>query len=114
MTTPKQAYNFLPENSERKLVLRLPVNQIREIEVSFGEGNTRSNLLDVIWVFLFEDAEQTIRDNRPGAEGHSGIIGLDRDSVSNKLIRKALRSELAALASQDYHLLESLDDSNTP
>lgn len=57
-----------------------------------------------------------IGDSRPGAEGHSGITGLDEKSAPEgltkaqaKLLRKDIRSKLAELASKDYRLLGRLN-----
>lgn len=109
-TTPEQAYSFIQENtpnSPRRLILRLKVDEIRKIVASLGNGNIYPNLLDVIWVHLFKNSSgKLIRDRRPGAEGHSGITGLDEKSPPEgltkgqaKLLRKDLRSKLAELAS---------------
>lgn len=105
LTTPKQAYSFLPENSPCRLVLRLNVEKVRKL-VGGSDEKLHSSLLDVVWVHLIQNVDgEQIRDRRPGAEGHAGIIGLDDKSVSNKLLRKDLRSKLAELASKDCHLL---------
>lgn len=118
LTTPKQAYSFLQENasdSPRKLILRLKVDEILKIVGCSGEGRIHHNLLNVIWVHLFRSISgKMVRDRRPGAEGHSGITGLDEKSASEgltksqaKLLRKDLRSKLAELASRDCSLLEN-------
>jgi len=108
LTTPEQAYKFLPENSPRKLVLRLKVDEIRQIQGNSGETRY-PNLLNVIWVYRFQtiNGKQT-RDLSLGANGHSGIIGLDEESVPQELtkrqqknLRKDLRFQLAELASKD-------------
>ncbi|MBD1929793.1 hypothetical protein H6F74_26685 [Trichocoleus sp. FACHB-90] len=113
-TTPAQAYRFLQENSpnsERKLVLRLRVDEIRMLAVMVNNVEYKT-LLDVLWVHLFEDSIRNIKDQRPGAEGHAGITGLDEKSAPKGLtngeaknLRKSLRSQLAELASKDHHLL---------
>jgi len=104
LTTPEQAYKFLPENSPLKLVLRLKVNEIRQIQGNSGENRYR-NLLNVIWVYRFQtiNGKQT-RDSSPGADGHSGITGLDEKSGPQELtqkqqknLRKDLRAQLAEL-----------------
>ncbi|WP_414515861.1 hypothetical protein [Nostoc sp. PCC 9305] len=112
LTTPNQAYNFLRENnpnSDKKLVLRLKVEEIRKVVGIVDKENTYPELLDVIWVFL----EKSVRDSHPGAKGHSGIIGLFEQSLpsgltkgQSKLLRKYLRSKLAELASKDCFMLE--------
>lgn len=107
LTTPEQAYNFLREkkpDSDKKLVLRLQVSEIREIVGIADTGKTYPRLLDVIWVFL----EKAIRDERPGAKGHSGIIGLFEQSSPSGLTQrqaKNLRLKLAELASKDCFML---------
>lgn len=105
LTTPQQAYSFLPQNSPRRLVLRLKTEEIRKIQGRSTDGTIQPNLLNVIWVSLNQNGQQS-RDRRPGAEGHAGITGLDDKSGSSKLLRKDLRSKLAELASKDCHLLK--------
>lgn len=113
MTTPEQAYSFLQENnpnSDKKLVLRLPVSEIRKIIGIADKDKTYPGLLNVIWVFL----QKSVRNKCPGAKGHSGITGglfeqLLPDGLTNRQksdLRKYLRSELAKLASKDCFLLE--------
>jgi hypothetical protein len=112
LTTPEQAYSFLGENSSRKLVLRLQVEEIRRTEGNCGE-TSYSGLLDVIWVHLFQSIDgRSVKDSRPGADGHSGIIGIDEGSAptglsknQKKLLRKDLRSKLADIASKDCFLI---------
>lgn len=117
LTTPEQAYRFLPIDSNRKLALRLKVNEIRKIKGNSGEC-FYPNLLDVIWVYMYminTATGESIRDNRPGAEGHSGITGLDEESTPDKLtknqkkiLRKDLRAQLAELASKDCFKITDL------
>ncbi len=114
LTTPEQAYSFLEKNSLRKLVLCLEVEEIRTIEANSEEAGY-SGLLDVIWVYLFQDIDcHQVRDSRPGANGHSGITGLDEKSAPDgltknqkKLLRKDLRSRLAEVASKNCFLIYS-------
>lgn len=108
LTTPEQAYSFLEENSPRKLVLRLVVEEIRRTEGNSDE-DSYPNLLDVIWVHLIQEINgEFVRDSRPGADGHSGITGLNEESAPDELtkrqkknLRKDLRSKLAEIASRD-------------
>ncbi len=113
LTTPEQAYSFLEDNSLRKLVLCLEVGEIRTIEANSEEASY-SGLLDVIWVYLFQDIDCQVRDSRPGADGHSGITGLDEKSAPDgltkhqkKLLRKDLRSKLAEITSKNCFLIYS-------
>lgn len=114
LTTAKQAYNFLRENSLCKLVIRLNVDEVRKIEVVAEDKNKYSGLLDVIWVQLLHDSNgKKIKDRRPGAKGHCGITGLDENSTPGgltkkqaKIFRKSLRFQLAELASKDHSLLD--------
>ncbi|MCC5644339.1 hypothetical protein LC607_15595 [Nostoc sp. CHAB 5824] len=114
LTTAKQAYSFLQENSLCKLVIRLNVDEVRKIEVVAEDKNKYSGLLDVIWVHLFQESNgKKIKDRRPGAKGHSGITGLDEKSTPEGLtnkqaknFRKSLRFQLAELASKDHSLLD--------
>jgi hypothetical protein len=112
LTTPEQAYSFLEENSPRKLVLRLEVQEIRTTEANSEEASY-SGLLNVIWVYLFQNLDcHQVRDSCPGAYGHSGIIGLDEKSAPDgltkkqkQLLRKDLRSKLAEIASKNCFLI---------
>lgn len=114
LTTAKQAYSFLQENSPCKLVIRLNVAEVRKIEVIAENTNKYSELLDVIWVHLLKESNgKKIEDRRPGAKGHSGITGLDEQSTPEGLtnrqaknFRKSLRFQLAELASKDHSLLD--------
>jgi hypothetical protein len=106
LTTPEQAYSFLPENSPCKLLLRLQVDEIRKIVGRSTDGTQHFDLLNVVWVHLTQNVNgQQVRNRRPGAEGHAGIIGLDEQSVPVKLLRKDLRSKLAELASKNCELI---------
>jgi hypothetical protein len=115
LTKPEQAYKFLPVNSPRRLVLRLKVNHIRKIQANSGQC-VYPNLLNVIWVYILHKVNgKSVRDRRPGADGHSGITGLDEESVPNeltknqkKLLRKDLRAQLAELASKDCFQITDL------
>lgn len=117
-TTANQAYSFLGENSPRRLVLGLKVKEIREIIGNLGE-DSYPGLLDVIWVHIFQNIDgEIVRDKRLGADGHSGIIGLDEESVPKELtanqkktLRKDLRSKLAEIASKDCFLIDCNSDS---
>jgi hypothetical protein len=109
LTTPEQAYKFLPENSPLKLVICLKVSEIRKIQAPSAQC-IYSNLLDVIWIYIYCKVKgKSVKDRRPGAKGHSGIIGLDENSSPKELtnsqkkrLRKNLRAQLADLASQNY------------
>lgn len=104
LTTPEQAYSFLPKDSPKRLVLRLRVNEVRDITSKLGD-TIYSDLLDVIWIGILE--------TKSGAEGHAGITGLNRDTdapenltkAQKKLLFKDMRFQLSELASQDCWLL---------
>jgi hypothetical protein len=99
LTTPDQAYKFLPLGSPLRLVLRLKVKEVRSIVGHSKDRGKVPNLLDVIWVHL--------EDNTfPGYEGHAGITGLDKQLVADKILRKDLRFQLAELAEKDCFLLD--------
>lgn len=117
LTTPEQAYRFLPENraNPKNLVLRISVRSIKQI-VARESDLDYPDLLNVIWVH--------IERSEPGAKGHAGITGLDDTSVKSVLqargyptltkrqiknIRKDLRLQLAELASQDAQLLSDIE-----
>jgi hypothetical protein len=88
-TTPLEAYAFLKPDSPNKIICWLNVGDIRSICIEIDKVIHR-NLLDVIWV--------NISDLRAGAQGHSGIMGLDQNL---KLLRKDLRFKLAELANKN-------------
>ncbi len=113
LTTPIQAYGFLPNDSPRKLVLQLNVKEISKLVGRSGNEKAYPNLLKVIWVHIFQSFNgQQIRDHRPGSAGHSGITGLDEKQIPNglaksdfKIIRKDLRAKLAELASKNHFII---------
>ncbi|HEY9824767.1 MAG TPA: hypothetical protein V6D19_04915 [Stenomitos sp.] len=113
LTTPKQACTFLRDQSFPKVVLQLNVNEIRDIVGYSDSSNAHSNQLDVIWVHIKNIlGDKTRRDLRPGAAGHSGVVGLDETNapigLSNrqaKNLRKDLRAKLAELASKNCEIL---------
>jgi hypothetical protein len=88
----------------KRLVLRLRVNEVRDITSKLGD-TIYSDLLDVIWIGILE--------TKSGAEGHAGITGLNRDTdapenltkAQKKLLFKDMRFQLSELASQDCWLL---------
>ncbi|MGG6295235.1 hypothetical protein ACQ4M4_12670 [Leptolyngbya sp. AN02str] len=117
LTTPKQAYGFLVENSPSsrcRLVLRLKVEDVRNIKGVAGPEKVYPGILNVIWDYLFLDPEtKNVRDERPGANGHAGITGLDEKTTSEglskgqaKILRKDLRSKLADLASGECWVMD--------
>jgi hypothetical protein len=107
LTTPEQAYSFLPKDSPCRLVIRLKVAEICQTVGCSSDGTEHPGLLAVIWVHRMINTPngQPSRDFRPGALGHAGITGLDEQSVSNKILRKDLRAQLAELASKDCYVL---------
>jgi hypothetical protein len=113
LTTPRQAYAFLPNDSPRKLVLRLNVEKICTLVGRSNSSQSYPNLLKVMWVHIFQDIDgKQIRDRRQGSAGHSGITGLDEQQIPHglaksdfKLIRKDLRAQLAELASKDSFIM---------
>jgi hypothetical protein len=112
LTSAEQAYSFLPEGSQYKLLLRLNVEEIRRVVGNTGQA-LYPHLLNVIWVHLVQEIDgQRSRDRRGGAIGHAGITGLDDKSMPSELtdkqqkknLRKDLRSKLAEIASKDASL----------
>jgi hypothetical protein len=119
LTTPEQAYRFLPENraKPKNLVLRISVRSIKQIVARESDSDVDyPGLLDVIWVHIDR--------SEPGAKGHAGITGLDDASIKKVLqsrgyqtltkkqirdIRKDLRLQLAELASQDARWLNDIE-----
>lgn len=110
LTTPKQAYSFLDKKSSPTLVLRLKVEEVCKIVGISSAERKHLGMLKVIWVHLFSDPKtKKTRDLRLGAEGHSGITGLEEKKPipegltkqQEKNLRKDLRSKLAELASSE-------------
>ncbi|MBI2192386.1 MAG: hypothetical protein HYU36_10410 [Planctomycetes bacterium] len=97
LTSHEQAFEITGKNSLKRLVLRMQVCEIRKIDLVPPDLNFRG--LDVIWVQAkLQENGREVPDERPGAEGHAGILGLS--SPPNKNSRKVLRVKLAELA---YH-----------
>lgn len=88
-TTPLEAYAFLKPDSPNKIICWLNVGDVRSISCKIDQ-KVYHNLLDVLWI--------NISDLRAGAQGHSGITGLDQNL---KLLRKDLRFKLAELANKN-------------
>jgi hypothetical protein len=85
LTSAQTARDLMGANrAEYRLVLHLNVDDIRAIR--YPSDSTES-MLEVVWD----------PDTHPGAEGHAGIIGLNRGA---KATRKALRLRLADLANR--------------
>lgn len=113
LTTPNQAYKFLPNDSPRKLVLKLNVEEICKIVGRSSTSKPYPNLLKVVWIHIFQTVNgQQVRDHCPGSAGHSGITGLDKKQIPSglaksdfNLIRKDLRVQLAELASKDCFVI---------
>jgi hypothetical protein len=68
-----------------RLALYLSVDEIRAVRVS---ADFPVFPLDIVWD----------TDDRPGAEGHAGIIGLMRPPGGERMKYKALRARLAQIA----------------
>ncbi|MGL6075067.1 MAG: hypothetical protein ACRC8S_12985 [Fimbriiglobus sp.] len=86
-TSVQQAWRFRGSDPEVFLLIRLAVAGVREIEV-----HTK---LDVIYRELH-------LENRPGAEGHCGVLNLD---LGSKVQRQEVRHRLARLASGNVRML---------
>jgi hypothetical protein len=117
--SPEQAYKFLLKNnpnSDRKLVVYLPVDEIRKIIGYATEEKIYPNLLDVLFIELVINNSEKDENNPKSIFGHAGITGLDIDNdkekasdLSNreaKNLRKDLRSKLAEIASKEHSLLK--------
>lgn len=90
-TTPLQALDIMGGSPKHNVAGYLPVGVIRQ---------SVSADLDVIWDRLPLDEE------RPGAGGHCGLVGLDgAESKAAKERRKQLRRMLADLANLDTRLV---------
>ena len=106
LTTPEQACEFMGEKRfSYEVYCRLHVDNIRNLTLpELPEPG-----LDTVWDTLFQDGT-AIPDPRPGAHGHSGIIGLERPPEMEKKVYKALRTKLADLANEDLRLLLANQD----
>lgn len=84
ITPPATARALMGENrAAYRLALHLKTEDIRSV------GTFLNSSLDIVWD----------PDPRPGAGGHSGIIGLMRPPGGERKIYKALRAKLAEIAS---------------
>src|SRR5437879_331674 len=75
LTSPRQAWQLLGSREEYTAVVRLDVDDVREIRPEPDSSEVPS--LDVVW-----DDEV---NPGPGAEGHAGITGLDRGGPVTRL-----------------------------
>ncbi len=73
------------KRADYRAALHLNVNDVRDLQLS---DDSPIKPLDVVWEPL----------NQPGAEGHSGIIGLQRPKEAPRDKYKTLRARLAAIA----------------
>jgi len=96
LTSPLQAIEFRGDGKNLyQLYSLLNVSEVRQL--SFPGLDMQP--LDVVWDKLFIDGSN-ILDNRPGAEGHSGITGLEKPPMMERRIFKALRTRLTDLANE--------------
>jgi len=97
LTIADQAWEFMGARPECDAVACLCVDRIRLIPSQPGFDPPR-----VEWeqAFTRDTSGSRIPNNRPGAEGHCGITGLDQggDGKTHSRQRKAMRSDLADLA----------------
>lgn len=102
LTTPQQALEFMGDKKELySLYCSLLVEDVRS---TILETEPPKMPLDVVW-------DNLAGENRSGAEGHAGIVGLLRPPGIPKLLYKDLRSRLADLANRKLYSLDS--DSST-
>jgi hypothetical protein len=106
LTTPKQAALLMGYQDDDFLVCALRVEEVRLLRPSPDE-NPQFPLLDVQWfraLIKVDDVE--VQDQRPGAEGHCGIVGTNwgSDGKKAKALRRSIRSQLTDLAQKDIRL----------
>jgi hypothetical protein len=97
LTIADQAWDFMGAKPERNIVACLTVDKILSIPPQAGFEPPRVEWEKALTV----DGEgRKIPNNRPGAEGHAGITGLNQggDGKTHKRQRKAMRSDLADAA----------------
>ena len=108
LTTPEQAWVLVGAARHRRIVLTLPVDQVRTIEPQPPAPVHPG--LEVEWepATILEPDGQRVPDHRAGFEGHAGIARLD-DRFGTKTQRKDLRAQLARLASVQVLTDDALD-----
>jgi hypothetical protein len=103
LTTSAQAWELLGAKPEHSIVVRLNVDEVRALQPSPECPGFLG--LDVIWTQALVTTEGVeVPDDRPGADGHAGII---RSGVAplNRTQRSDLRSKLADLASKNVEFI---------
>ena len=98
LTTPEQAMTLLDQPEAYDLVLRLNVDAVRALRPVPDTPEVPS--LDVWWdpLTLMDAGGVVVPDDRPGAAGHAGIVGLSRPNNVPRLYYKSLRAQLAQIA----------------
>lgn len=101
LTSPHQAREFMRGDKEScTLYFRLNVDDVRSLR-PIPDEIPEILSLDVVWdpLTVTQDLAE-VPDTRPGAEGHSGITGLFRQSHVPRSYFFSLRSQLADLANK--------------
>jgi len=91
LTEPVQAWAFLHNDPRYSHFATMNVDAIRSIKLPGGSADD-SPLLEIVWDPLHGLEE------RPGANGHAGIVGLHERAGVSTAHRKYLRKELAKIA----------------
>ena len=84
-TTPQQAWEIGNRNPRFVAVARIATSDVRQLRPDSDRSDIRP--FDVRWDRLTEQ--------RPGADGHAGIIGLDQGGRTQRRIYRVKLSDLA-------------------
>jgi hypothetical protein len=97
LTEPTQAIAFMTGDTSRfRMALYLRVQDV--VSARPQPDSPDVPLLDVVWHRLLRDVNgSVVFDDRPGAEGHAGITGLDRPPAVSREHYRRLRRRLAEL-----------------
>jgi|SRR5579871_4551197 len=110
LTSPEQAREFMGDKKEAySLFCSLKVDWIRILRPD--PDNTEVGSLDVVWdpLKVMQEDGTEVPDARPGAEGHSGIMGLMRPPDMPRSHFFSLRSQLADLANTTLKQISDID-----
>ncbi|MGK5087939.1 hypothetical protein WDW86_10305 [Bdellovibrionota bacterium FG-2] len=107
LTTPEQSIVLSGKEKIKSLVCGLEVRAVRASR-PIPDSKPEYPSLEVQWFEATVDGPggAKVKDTRPGADGHCGIIGMNWGGKSklDKELRNSLRSQLADLAAKDIRL----------
>lgn len=103
LCTPAQAWDLLGARPRQSVVVFLKVSDIRNLELESPSSSFPG--LDVVWSRAIRViGGEALIDDRPGSEGHAGILHLSHGSLGRQQ-RAELRSKLADLATRRFELI---------